>query len=135
MSSHPADSQRNAWPEFRALYASDCQSCGVCCVYHCESTFHIPITTDLEVKPKRKLIQIGPRVADRTEYMRIKPLKIWPSHNCCIALEGTPRKAASCSTYETRPRACSSYDPGSLACLTAREWASMPMLEDGYGRS
>jgi Fe-S-cluster containining protein len=148
-----------ASPELRALYADACQSCGMCCIYFAVRPFGMPIAAQGNQPPKR-FIQIGKRIrqytrdegiklqsgrtsigtdvqfgAESTTYLRVKPDATWKNYNRCAALAGIQGVKVECSTYESRPLACSDYDPGSPNCLKVRRWAGLEPIDDGYGRS
>lgn len=126
-----------ASPELRAVYAADCQSCGMCCVYYGEGPFRMPIAPEPYQQPPRKMIQVGPRTVmlGTNRFLRVKADKVWKGHNRCAALEGIQGKHVRCSVYSSRPFCCSDYDPGSADCLKVRKWAGLEPLDDGYGRS
>lgn len=146
-------------PELKALYAESCQSCGMCCVYYAGGPFRMPIAAQGQQPPKR-FIQIGKRVrqwtreesvkieagetsigtakrfgAETTAYLRIKPDTTWKGFNRCVALKGTQGVKVSCGIYDSRPYACSDYEPGSPECFKVRQWAGLEPIDDGYGHS
>ena len=121
--------QRNDDLASVTAYSAECRKCGVCCLAFCGRPFGIPV-----IEPEKihsRLIQIGARrINGGNAYMRIVPMKQkgWRHLNRCVALLGKVRESVFCSVYESRPKACSSFAPGSPACLKAREWASMKPL-------
>lgn len=134
--------QKAVCEEFRSLYASDCQRCGLCCIYYA-APFHINLFPGEERTIPRKLVQIGPRNYgfDKekdlgvTRYLRIKPDPHWPHHNRCAALQGMQLREARCSIYSNRPFACSDFDAGSAKCLQIRAWGGAEIFRDGLGIS
>jgi Fe-S-cluster containining protein len=134
-----------ASPELKALYANECQRCGMCCVFYGEGPFRCHVIPLPHQQPPKRFIQIGPRTETAAKpnaenvqvnrYLRIKPDKVWKGHNRCAALDGVQGVNVSCSIYSERPHACSDYEPGSPDCFRVRRWAGLEPLDDGFGRS
>lgn len=142
-----------ASPEIRSLYADECKSCGLCCVFF--GKFAIDIAPSPSEQPPKHLVQIGPRrdgyrsnkrPADTydewcalsystAQYMRVVQDPNWKRHTRCIALKGTAARNVECSIYEDRAQACRDFDPGSPYCFKIRKWGGLEPVEDGYGRS
>lgn len=128
----------------RALYADDCQHCGMCCIYF--GKFQINVESD-GPQPPRKLVQIGRKVSltpdgEHSEpscnrWMRVIPDPLWAKGKLsrCVALTGTQGKDIRCSIYDDRPRGCREFDPGSDYCLRIREWGRLSPLVETYGAS
>src|SRR5690242_11952318 len=102
-----------ASPELRELYAAECQSCGMCCIYFCQKPFGVHVSES--ATPAKQLIQIGRRTdahISRTEsqsttrYMRIKRDPYWKGFNRCAALIGIQGRHVSCAVYAERSFAC-----------------------------
>jgi Fe-S-cluster containining protein len=127
--------------EIRSLYAGECQSCGLCCIFYASRTFCMPIAAD-GIQPPKRLIQIGPslqkkhpHVSDTTKYLRIVKDRIWEGHSRCAALVGVQHESIRCGIYESRPTACREFDPGSPECLRIRNWGYAEPVYDFYSVS
>lgn len=132
--------QSAAFPEIRALYADDCQQCGMCCIYFA-GKFRINVDDD-GVQPPKKLVQIGPRInypsgGGCNRWMRVMPDPFWAKGGFkrCVALKGQQGHKVECGVYEDRPSSCRSFDPGSDYCLQVREWAGRAPIPEQYGQS
>jgi hypothetical protein len=89
---HLRNDNQQLSPAIRDIYAAECTRCGVCCVYYSQRPFGVPVFSD-DVQTPRKLIQIGPRYADTTRYMRMEPMDTrmffgWKGFSKCIAFKG-----------------------------------------------
>jgi Fe-S-cluster containining protein len=134
-----------ASPELKALYAADCQQCGMCCLFYFAGPFRCHVMPLPYRQPPKRFIQIGPRTrtaaspgseaVEVSAYLRTMPDKVWEGFARCAALDGVQGVNVSCSIYEQRPHACSDYQPGSPDCLKVRKWAGLEPLDDGYGHS
>lgn len=128
----PFQQQQQTQEEIRAIYSDECQKCGVCCLVYNQRPFGIG-TGYSEVGIPKRWVQVGPHQDcnnGQNRYLRIVPNqdKVFNGHqhfNRCIALQGKARQNVSCSIYSNRPKCCSNFDPGSLACIASREWADM----------
>jgi|SRR6185503_3031279 len=125
----------------RDVYGSECSKCGACCIYYSQGPFGVPVA--LSDTPPKKLVQIGPRLKydgeaykewNTNSYMRSVPLAASmffgrEGFKKCVALNGELGQSVRCVIYESRPRPCVEFDPGSRACIRARAWAGMPSAE------
>lgn len=132
---------RQSCLDIRKVYADECLTCGICCVYYSQRPFGVPV--QIADNAPRKLVQIGPRLKyDGTDsswstnrYMRTEGLPAknfwgWIGFSKCAALKGKVGLNVRCGIYEQRPRACSDFDPGSPACIKARRWVNAPPPKD-----
>lgn len=90
----------------------DCQGCGACCF---GPQGWVDVDEALDDTP-RKLCQdfCGPNRGYRMGAMIMVAGK-------CIALEKQPDGTWKCSIYKKRPTSCREFEPGSDACLEARD--------------
>jgi Fe-S-cluster containining protein len=110
----------------------DCQSCGACCVptYDVESYVHLlqedvdrldaaGQLEDLAVQTNR----YGPIRYEDPHWALLTKTQTQPEaeYTVCKALSGPVGKDCSCSIYDSRPKACIDFQPGSLYCQAARE--------------
>lgn len=141
----PRPTHYASFPEIKNLYADECQSCGMCCIYYFTSSFRCPVQPEPYQQPPKKLIQIGKRtliaanefapVVETTKFLRNKPDPFWKEYGRCAALQGVQGRKVSCGIYSQRPHACSDYEPGSADCFRIRRWAGLEPIDDGYGHS
>lgn len=95
----------------------DCCSCGACCgAPHDQDTYVDLLPEDvlrLSARYRRE------NVAGRPNWSALRTKN---NHNgtVCVALRGTVGRRVSCGIYETRPRACRDFRPGSQQCREAR---------------
>lgn len=119
----------------RELFAGECQSCGLCCIRYFYQPFNVAVELDpTRPEPPKKLVQIGPRRYGLNRYMRRVPIDIpkWEGFGKCVALElnvsnPNPNRGweVRCTIYDSRPKCCSDFEPGSGACQAVRSWARM----------
>lgn len=112
-------------------YQAKCTSCGACCCFFAREPAMIgadgPASEDPNLSYYREKVVTftwpdGDKEEHRTEeyVMLTKQLEGFPA---CIALEGKPGEKVGCGIYETRPKHCRMFVPGSNMCITARKWA------------
>jgi uncharacterized protein len=101
--------------------ALDCTRCGACCV-NTEQNRREGYVDYVEIGLRdvlRRKPELMRRYAVQNEggqaHMRLDV------HQRCAALRGAPGGRVRCDIYEVRPAACRKVEPGSRACLLARE--------------
>jgi uncharacterized protein len=90
----------------------DCQACGACCAY--SETW-----PELQ-QDESDASGIPPHLVDWAN------LRMRCKGDRCVALNGELGKNVTCAIYAQRPLVCRNFEPGSKACLQAREWSKIP---------
>ena len=103
----------------------DCRRCGACCISNWDAEAYVYVD-DVDIarlqgsytkRTVKRLIACADDPLERG--LGTKTNK--QGHIVCVGLRGSVGKQCSCRLYETRPRACQQFKPGSLACKGARE--------------
>lgn len=107
----------------------DCRSCGACCISE-NGKHHIEISERdvLRFAPRTRKMHVLTTPVSETEqryHLRVLPPPATPQmfvdSITCSLLEGAIGDGCKCSVYNQRPQACRDLEPGSKACLKARE--------------
>lgn len=93
---------------------ADCVSCGRCC-HHGPRTVHLLESDETRMGPR--FLELYTELEERPPWMRF----IKNSGECCGGLDVSVPGQYPCAIYPVRPDDCRIVEPGSPACLEARE--------------
>lgn len=101
----------------------DCQACGACCVsdYEDDTYVHVSLEDLLLLSPSEEddYVVVESQTGGRVWHLLRTSYDL--HGNCrCKALDGTVGEHVSCKIYESRPKVCRRFAPGSSVCLMAR---------------
>jgi Fe-S-cluster containining protein len=103
----------------------DCRSCGACCrgSYDDDSGWADCTVDDVKRMSRaarERLVPLRHGLAWRSAHLATPASVTEQWGKLCDFLRGTPGKRVSCPIYQTRPKVCRDFKPGSRNCVDAR---------------
>lgn len=104
----------------------DCRTCGACCASPWQGHGYVAISLAevLRVRGAGAMtvtLRQGGREEAGELVEKLATRRDSTGRFVCAELAGAPGAACACRIYESRPLACRQLEPGSLACLEARQ--------------
>lgn len=115
----------------------DCQACGACCVSLETESDGIATVTDEDLarmSPRTRRLHVlqenGRSPETKTKMLAQRSGLAAGLRVCaCSAFSGNLFVKTSCSIYEERPAVCRTFEPGSVRCRRAREFATSELAK------
>lgn len=112
--------------------ASDCQSCGACCVVTDanEEDGYAWVKSGDYVKmphPRRNLLVVLEHHEGFPPQYYMRTRTNAQGQRVCIALSGEVGESTRCNIYSIRPNVCAGFRPGNHVCLYSRGRAGLPI--------
>jgi Fe-S-cluster containining protein len=115
----------------RQINAEDCRSCGACCrgSYDDDSGWADCSVEDvlrMSRAVRARLVPLHHGLAWHSAHLATPASVTEMWGKLCDFLRGTPGKRVSCRIYQTRPKVCRDFKPGSRSCIDARLELNLP---------